>query len=182
MEVATKRFSIGRLKYRGSFSVISPIEVCHFNFFGGCGYFWGSWVSFVTTDEFSVRVTKISSRVWIMVILSKGCKTNHFEWHSPLKLRFTNIRALRSNFIECESFLESNSPNIMALCETNLDVSIDSVNFSVTAYLPLITHLHGLAVYVKEGIPFARDLPLENSANSYLFFLLLLFHLLLFPL
>ena len=70
----------------------------------------------------------------------------------------------------------------MALCETNLDVSIDSVNFSVTAYLPLITHLHGLAVYVKEGIPFARDLPLENSANSYLFFLLLLFHLLLFPL
>ena len=70
----------------------------------------------------------------------------------------------------------------MALCETNLDVSIDSVNFSVTGYLPLITHLHGLAGYVKEGIPFARDLPLENSANSYLFFLLLLFHLLLFPL
>ena len=70
----------------------------------------------------------------------------------------------------------------MALCEANLDVSIDSVNFSVTGYLPLITHLHGLAVYVKERIPFARDLPLENSANSYLFFLLLLFHLLLFPL
>ena len=33
-------------------------------------------------------------------------------------------------------------------------------------YLPLIpkdsgTHMHGLAVYVKEGLPFARDLSLE---------------------
>ena len=42
-------------------------------------------------------------------------------------------------------------------------------------YLPLIrkdssTHMHGLAVYVKEGLPFARDLSLENSADSYLCF------------
>ena len=42
-------------------------------------------------------------------------------------------------------------------------------------YLPLIrkdsiTHMHGLAVYVKEGLPFALDLSLENSANSYLSF------------
>ena len=29
--------------------------------------------------------------------------------------------------------------------------------------------MHGLAVYVKEGLPFAWDLPLENSADSYLF-------------
>ena len=29
--------------------------------------------------------------------------------------------------------------------------------------------MHGLAVYVKEGLPFARDLSLENSACSYLF-------------
>ena len=38
-------------------------------------------------------------------------------------------------------------------------------------YLPLIrkdssTHMHGLAVYVKEGLSFARDLSLENSADS----------------
>ena len=51
-------------------------------------------------------------------------------------------------------------------------------------YLPLIrkdstTHMHGLAVYVKEGLPFARDLSLENSllfstgftSVSYFFFL-----------
>ena len=33
-----------------------------------------------------------------------------------------------------------------------------------------ITHLHGLAVYVKEELPFARDLSLEDSANFYLCF------------
>ena len=86
-----------------------------------------------------------------------------------------NIWGLRSNFADCESFLESNSPDILALCETNLDDSIDSGNFSVRGYLPLIrkdssTHMHGLAVYVKEGLPFARDLPQENSAHYYLCF------------
>ena len=53
--------------------------------------------------------------------------------------------------------------------------SIDSGNFSVTGYLPLIrkdsvTHIHGLAVYVKERLPFARDSYLENSADSYYVF------------
>ena len=81
----------------------------------------------------------------------------------------------------CESFLESNSPNILALYETNLDDSIDSGNFSVRGYLPLIrkdssTHMHGLTVYVKEGLPFARDLSLENSADSYLRLRLALLH------
>ena len=95
-----------------------------------------------------------------MAILSKGSKPDNFEPHNSLKLSFTNIRGLRSNFVECESFLESNSPDILALCETNLDDSIDSGNFSVRSYLPLIwntstTHMHGLPVYVKEGFSFA---------------------------
>ena len=116
-----------------------------------------------------------------MAILSKACKPDNFESHNSLKLSFTNIRGLRSNFVDCESFLESNSPDILALCETNLDDSIDSDNFSVRGYLPLIrkdssTHMHGLAVYVKEGLPFARDLSLENSADSYLCFRLALLH------
>ena len=34
--------------------------------------------------------------------------------------------------------------------------------------------MHGLAVYVKEVLPFARDLSLENSADSYLCFRLAL--------
>ena len=41
-------------------------------------------------------------------------------------------------------------------------------------YLPLIqkdsgNYTYGLAVYIKEGLPFAQDLSLENSADSYLF-------------
>ena len=49
-----------------------------------------------------------------------------------------NIQGLCSNFVDCESFLESNSPDIFALCETNQDDSIDSGNFSVRDYLLLI--------------------------------------------
>ena len=36
--------------------------------------------------------------------------------------------------------------------------------------------MHGLAVYVKEGLPFTWDLSVENSANSYLWFQLALLH------
>ena len=53
----------------------------------------------------------------------------------------------------------NNSPDILGLCESNLDDSIDSDSFSVRGYLPLIrksssTHIHGLALYVKEGLPY----------------------------
>ena len=56
---------------------------------------------------------------------------------------------------------------------------IDFGNFSVRGYLPLIqkdssTHMHGLAVFVKEGLPVAWDLSLENSAESYFCFQLAL--------
>ena len=71
-------------------------------------------------------------------ILSKACKPDNFELHSSLKLSFTNIQGLYSNFVDCESFIESNAPDIFALCETNLDDSIDSGNFSVRGYVPLI--------------------------------------------
>ena len=116
-----------------------------------------------------------------MAILSKACKPDNSESHNSLKLNFTNIRGLRSNFVDCESFLESKSPDILALCETNLDDSIDSANFSVRGYLPLIrkdssAQMHGLAVYVKEGMPFAQDFSLENSTDSYLCFRLALLH------
>ena len=47
------------------------------------------------------------------------------------------------------------------------------------AYFTLIrkdssAHMLGLAVYVKEGLPFAWDVSLENSADSYLCFQLAL--------
>ena len=103
-----------------------------------------------------------------MAILSKWCQPENVEPQNSLKVSFLNIWGLcSSNFVECEFFLVSNSPDILALCETNLYDSIDSGNFSIRRYLPLIqkdfiTHMHGLAVYEKEGLPFARDLSLEN--------------------
>ena len=89
-----------------------------------------------------------------------------------------DIGGLHSNFVKCESFLESNSPEILALCETNVGDSIDSGNLSVRGCLPLIqkdsvTHMLDLAVYVKKGLPFAWVLCLlisKNSANSYICF------------
>ena len=69
-----------------------------------------------------------------MAILSKGWKPDNFESHNPLELSFMNVRGLCSNFVDCES----DSPNILALFQTNLDDSVDSANFSMTGYLYLI--------------------------------------------
>ena len=149
--------------------------------------------------EFSVRVTKLFQglvshqltayfsifnlflTLWVITILSNGWKPDNFEPNSSLKLSFTNIWSLGSIFVESKSFLELNSPDILDLCKTNLDDSIDFGNFSVRGYLPLIqkdsiTHMHGIAVYVKQELPFAQDLSLENSADSYLCFRLALLH------
>ena len=57
-----------------------------------------------------------------MAILSKGCKPDSFEPHNSLRLSFTNIQGLHSNFVECESFLDSNSPDILTGCDTSLSV------------------------------------------------------------
>ena len=56
-----------------------------------------------------------------MAIKSKRCKSDNVESRNSLKLSLTNIEGLRSNLAECES----NFPDILALCETNLDDSID---------------------------------------------------------
>ena len=45
-----------------------------------------------------------------MPVLSKGHKLDNFESHNSLKFSFINIWGLCSNFVSCESFLESNSP------------------------------------------------------------------------
>ena len=62
-----------------------------------------------------------------------------------------------------------------------MDESIDSGNFSVRSYLPLIrkdsiTQMCGLAVFVNEKLCFSGDISLENSADSYLCFRLALLH------
>ena len=116
-----------------------------------------------------------------MAILWKACKADNFELNNSLKLSFTNIRGICSNFVDCKTFLGSNPPEIFALCEANLDDSIDPGSLSVKGNLSVIqknssTHMHDLAVFVKEGLPFAWDLSLENSADSYLCFRQALLH------
>ena len=128
-----------------------------------------------------LSVFDLSLIQWIITIQSKGCKPDNFESHNSLKFNFTDIWGIRSNFVKFEPFLESNSPDILALCQTNLEDSIDSGNFSVRGFLPLIRkdstiYIHGLSVYVEKRFPFAQELSLENSMDSCLCFRLALFH------
>ena len=73
-----------------------------------------------------------------MAILSKACKPDNCELQNSLKLCFTNIQGLHLNSVDFKSLLESKSPDILVLSETDLNDSIDSGNFSVRGYLPLI--------------------------------------------
>ena len=106
-----------------------------------------------------------------MVTLSKACKPDNFELQNSLKLSFTNILDLCSNFFDCQSSLESNSPDILALCETKLDGSNDSGNFSVRGHLPLMQKDSSTCSLCERRASFARNLSVENSADSYFFFL-----------
>ena len=111
------------------------------------------------------------------VIESSSLSVSSVYVSNSLELSFTNIWGLCLNFVDCKSFLESNSPDILAAWDKP-GWLIDSGNFSVRGYLPLIqkestTHMHGVRVYVKEGFPFAQDLYLENLLHSVSYFFLL---------
>ena len=142
----------------------------------GCKNYFKDWC-FMNSQPTFPFLTYFNSMIYGHII--KRCKPDNFESHISLRLSFLNIWGLCSNFVDSESFLKSSSHDILALCETNLDNSIDSGNLSVSSYLLLIwknstTHMHGLAIYVKEGLPFAQDLTLEKPANVYLRFWLVL--------
>ena len=106
-----------------------------------------------------------------MTILSKGCKPDNFKSHNLVLWIFRAFfRVLLNVNLSLNQTLLT-----LALCETNLDDSVYSGNISVRGYLPLIRkdsaiHIHGLEVYVKEGLPFALDVSLENSADSHLYY------------
>lgn len=122
-----------------------------------------------------------------MAIFLKVCKLINFETHNSLELSFSDLRGFCCNFVRCESFLEWDSPNVLALCETNLNNSNDSSNFSVRGYLPLIqkdsfTHMHDMSVDAKEELlRFARELSLKNCDDTYLCFWQVLLHYFFFP-
>ena len=95
-----------------------------------------------------------------MAILLKVHKQGNFKSQNSLKLSFINVWGSHSNFVGCKFFLKSNSPDIIALRETNLRDSID-FNFSVRSYLPLIRKdslTNGLVVYVKDRLPVCMGL------------------------
>ena len=78
------------------------------------------------------------------------------------KLSFMNIRHLHLNFVDCQSFLESNSPDILALCETNLDGSIDlAKNFLVL--ICMVSQFMWRKDFLLHGSY------LQKTADSYLF-------------
>ena len=70
-----------------------------------------------------------------MAILSKYVNQILLNHTTVLNLA---LPGLHFNFVECEFFLVSSSPDIHALRRTNLDNSIYSSNFFVRGYLHLM--------------------------------------------
>ena len=105
--------------------------------------------------------------------ISKVHKRDNFESHNALKLRVTNIQGLHSNFVGCDVFLTSNLPEILGLCEANLNAWYVCFSFFVSGYFLLIwkdpvTNMHCLAIHTKEGLPFGMNC-LLTTADFYFF-------------
>ena len=92
----------------------------------------------VLTDEFSVRVTKITSRIDVSINL----------WHSYSMWDKPGWLNQFWQFLCFLSFIQKDSS----------------------------TNIHDLTVYVKKELPFAQNLSLENSTDSYLGFQLAFLH------
>ena len=80
-----------------------------------------------------------------------------FPWILTLLTFLLYVRQIR---VQCET-------QCKALCKTQLILAI-------SLYHPLtqkgsFTYIYGLAIYVTEWLPFACDVSLENSADSYFF-------------
>ena len=109
-------------------------------------------------------------------------QTRYF-WMTQLKLSFTNIMPFCLNFLDCESFLESISPDILALCETDLVCETNYVSQLILAmtlwwlpsfnlkenYLPLICSL------CERGVSFFMELIFEKLYEFVCFWLDLLY-------
>ena len=125
-----------------------------------------------------------------MAINSKP-KPGNQKSPKPLKIAYTNVRGIRSNWNQVEAFAHRSTPDIFALCETNLNplVSDSDVSLVKYGYLPVEKYrkdssinMHGLIIYVRDNLPITRDESLECPGSmclrlsllhstSYLFFL-----------
>ena len=121
--------------------------------------------------------TSIFTSFWLteMVILSKALKPDNFECHKFLNVSFTNVWVVRSSFVGCGSFLELNSPNILALYDW-----IDSCNSSVAGIFVCSKRILLLICMVLwfmwRRVFLVGDLFLENFQDFYLCFDLALLH------
>ena len=115
-----------------------------------------------------------------MTILSK-CKTGNLNPSKPFRIAFTNIRGLRANFSDLETYLFQASPDILAISETCLTSDVADDDFSVPGYLPIkrkdsLNGKHGLAVYLKSTLPISRQEDLELPDSPFMCFRLSLLH------
>lgn len=81
------------------------------------------------------------------------------------------MRVRGSTFVGSEFFLKPKSYDILPLYESNLKESSEYFMFSVSYYFPLIskdyeTHIHSIAVFVKEGRPYASCFYHKNLLKS----------------
>ena len=97
-----------------------------------------------------------------MAILSKGCNPDNLEPLNSLKHSFTNIEVFVPIFLNVNLFLNQTLLKFL-LCGRQTWMTQLILAISLSGYLPLIqkdsiTHMHGLAVYEKEGLPFFTGL------------------------
>ena len=97
----------------------SHIEVRLCSYFWWCAYFWGPWVSCVTTDEFSVRVAKITSRIGVSWTHSLPFCFNLFQLNELWPYYQKDVNQINIELYNFCITTKSNSPDILALCETN---------------------------------------------------------------
>ena len=151
-----------------------------------------SLVSFDTTDEFSVSVKKITSRTVPHELTARLSIFNLFKLNELWPYYKNHV-----NQIFClASWISETFVRILLIANLSLNQTLLTfllcvrqtwmtqliLVISLWEVIPLIrkhssTHMHGLAVYVKEGLYFgtsSRDLSLENSPDSYLYFQLAL--------
>lgn len=93
---------------------------------------------------------------------------------TPLKICFSNVRGLRSNYDQVSLFLQGKSPDLLALSETKLDPSVSSSDVTPVGYtLHRLDRApcHGLVVYAKTSLPLRRLCAAEDSRHDYLAFI-----------
>ena len=83
-------------------------------------------------------------------------------------LHFCNIRGLRSNFAAVEHHTALTKPAILLLTETQILDTGDSSAIGIKGYslIHRLIHHRGLAIYIREDIPFSVPSFIGQSAND----------------